>query len=99
VAHHNHPPTIVITIHRQVIAFVPDSQTGNLLAYCRDNSSANFRSQLTQAIVHLAQARLILCRIGRTELGTRIKTQRVLDTLAALMQGVIEAAERLREAQ
>jgi len=98
VAHHNHPPTIVTIIQRKLIALSPESQIGNLLTCLQESSSANFQSQITRAVVHLAQGRLILCRAMRIGPGTRFETHRVLEMLAALTQVVIEATERLREA-
>jgi hypothetical protein len=89
----------VTIIHREVIAFVPDSQTGNLLACFRESSPGNFRRQLTGAVVHLAQAKLLLCRAMRTEPGRRIKTRHLLETLATIGQAAIESLEGLGESQ
>jgi hypothetical protein len=64
-----------VIIHRQRIAFVPDSQTGNLLAYLQGSSSGNFRSHLTRALVHLAQVKLsVASRAGGLECPSEHRT-------------------------
>jgi len=82
----------VTIIQRQLTVFIAVSQTE---ASCRalESSQADFQNHICQAAAHLAQAKLCLGRAMRTEPGTRIKTRRVLETVAAIGQAAIEAVQ------
>jgi len=84
----------ITRIHIIALPATPQTQAA-LATRIRESSQANFANHIRQAAAHLAQAKLFIRRAMRTGPGTRIRTRRLLETLAAIQQVAIESAQKL----